>query len=124
MKAIFINENHFPFAHKIADGSKPVETRNKNMLSALVGERVALVRTKNGKKPAIVGYATIYRATQHEKKVMDSDFMRKLTLIETGSKYDSTEKGKWCYWMKEAETCEEFLLPSSAIRHGRSWCEF
>lgn len=125
MKAMFVNESgHVPYAQAICKRLKPVETRNKNMLSALVGERVAVVRTHRGKMPLVIGYVTIYRATHETQKVMNSDYMRHLTLIPEGSAYDSGVNGKWCYWLMDAEECEPFPLPASAVRHGRSWCEF
>ena len=62
MKAIFVNENGcIPYAAAIVNGYKPIETRSRNMLSALVGERIAIVRTKRGKRPTIVGYANMTR---------------------------------------------------------------
>ena len=123
MYGIFINEDgKVKFAHEIANRRKPVETRNRKMLSALVGKRVALIATGKGKKPTIVGYATITHEWWYPKEYMNN--IRHATLIPAGSKYDSTDKGKWCYWMSWAEPCEEYPLPTSAIRHGRSWCEF
>lgn len=125
MYGIFVNENgKVPYAKAICQRIKPVETRNKNMLSALVGERVAVIRTHSGKAPTVVGYVTIYRATHETQRVMNSNFMRKLTLIPEGSAYDSGAAGKWCYWLTDADECEPFPLPETAIRHGRSWCEF
>jgi len=125
MYGIFVNENGgVRYAQAIVQRLKPVETRNRNMLSALVGENVAIIRTRRGKAPMVLGYATIYRATHETQKVMNSAFMRKLTLIPEGSAFDSGAKGKWCYWLKDATTCDPYPLPSSAIRHGRSWCEF
>ncbi len=125
MKAMFVNENGcVPYARAIANRIKPVETRNKNMLSALVGERVGIVRTGRGKSPAVVGFCTIYRATHETQKTMNSEYMRNLTLIPEGSRYDSGKNGKWCYWITDAAPCDSFPLPADAIRHGRSWCEF
>ena len=124
-KGIFVNENgSVPYAKAICQRIKPVETRSKNMLSACVGEEVAIIRTRRGKAPTVIGYATIYRATHETQKVMNSAFMRKLTLIPEGSAYDSGASGKWCYWLMDAYECKPYPLPSSAIRHGRSWCEF
>ena len=125
MKGIFVNEDGVvKYAEAIVRGYKTMETRNKNMLSACVGERVAIIRTRRGKAPTIVGYARIPYGYWMPQSVMNGDTMRFMTLIPEGSKYDSGPKGKWCYRMKDAETCEPYPLPPSAIRHGRSWCEF
>lgn len=125
MKGMFVNENGcVPYAKAIAQRVKPVETRNKNMLSALVGEEIAIIRTKRGKAPVVIGYCTIYRATHETQQTMNSNFMRTLTLIPEGSAYDSGPAGKWCYWITDAHECKPYPLPSFAIRHGRSWCEF
>ena len=125
MKGIFVNENGgVPYASAIVNGIKTVETRGRNMLAALVGERVAIIRTRRGKAPMVVGYATIYTATHGTQAEMNSDYMRSLTLIPEGSTYDSGAAGKWCYWLSYARPCNPYPLPSSAIRHGRSWCEF
>lgn len=125
MKAMFVNENGgIRYAEAICKRIKPVETRSKNMLSALVGERVAVVRTHRGKRPVVVGFCTIWKATHETQQTMNSEYMRHLTLIPEGSAYDSGANGKWCYWITGAVECDPFPLPSSAVRHGRSWCEF
>ena len=107
MKGIFVNENGgIRYAEAIVKGIKPVETRSKNMLSACVGERVAIIRTRRNKKPTIVGYADITASWWYSKEMMDN--IRDYTLIPEGSKYDSTSRGKWCYWMSKAEECEPY----------------
>lgn len=124
MRGIFVNENgNVKYAQAIARGTKPLETRNKNMLSACVGDRVAVVRTHRGQKPMVIGYATITRSFFASSHALDN--MRDLTLIPKGDPYDAKGLGKWCYLMDDAreEKCP-YELPSSAIRHGRSWCEF
>ena len=124
MYGIFVNENGcIHYADLIVSGVKLFETRNRNMLSALIGKRVAIIRTRRGKKPVIVGQADIeygYFFTAEE-----FDKCRDLTCIPEGSMYDCHGKGKWLYKMGnpwKADTPVE--LPASAIRHGRSWCEF
>lgn len=123
MKGIFVNENGgIPYAQAIVRGVKPIETRNKNMLSALVGERVAIIRTHRNKAPLVLGYATILWAEHCSKEYMDA--IRSITLIPEGSEHDAGKSGKWCYYMADPVACDPFPLPFSAIRHGRSWCEF
>lgn len=123
MKGIFVNENGgIRYAQMIVKGYKPIETRHRNMLSSLVGERVAIVRTHRGKTPVVLGYATILWAEHYNKEYMDA--IRSLTLIPEGSEHDAGRNGKWCYYMADPVQCTPYPLPSSAVRHGRSWCEF
>ena len=124
MYGIFINDDCFPFTREILAGRKTIETRNKNMLKDLAGKRVALISTRRGKRPAIVGYAMIDRHPiyLHAESL---DFFRDLTRIPAGSKYDPKPgAGKWCYNLFRVESCDQYTLPENAIRHGRSWCEF
>ena len=128
MKAVFINEDHgLLYAHWIAEGRKLYETRTKNTLLPLVGERVALCSTRNGKAPEIVGYADVVNYFFCNAGLFE--MYRPDTMIPEGSKYNKFGmrdgiSGKWFYEMANPETCKPFPLPSSAIRHGRSWCEF
>lgn len=123
MKGIFVNENgRVPYAQAIAQGYKPIETRSRDMLRDLVGERVAVVRTKRGKAPTVLGYVDI--VAKEFCPAEDFDLYREQTLIPTGSKYDVNGRGKWMYHLANAERVNSFPLPADAVRHGRSWCEF
>ena len=69
MYGIFVNENGcVPYAKAIVEGYKPIETRNRNMLAKCVGHNVAIIRTRRGKKPMIVGYATIYHSAKMDRR--------------------------------------------------------
>ena len=123
MKGIFVNEDGgVRYAWAIVGGLKTIETRSRNMLSALVGERVAIIRTHRHSNPIVLGYATISGSSFCKA----ADFQRFWTehLVPVGSQYDATDKGKWFYHMTDAERCTPYPLPSSAVRHGRSWCEW
>lgn len=123
MKAIFVNENGcVPYAHALVQGYKTDETRSRDMLSALVGERVAVARTKRGKAPLVVGYVTITEKTFCNAEDFAALYNRHL--VPSGSAYDARGKGKWLYHVADPEECTPYPLPSSAVRHGRSWCEF
>lgn len=123
MYGIFVNEDGgVRYAEAIVKGYKPIETRNRNMLASLVGKRVAVVRTRRGKNPMIVGYVDIMGAFFHDKEWMHAH--RDLTLIPEGSKHDCVNRGKWCYYLATPMTCKPFDLPKDAVRHGRSYCEF
>ena len=123
MKGIFVNSNGcVPYAMAIVTRIKPIETRSRDMLKSLVGERVAIIETRRNKKPMIVGYATITG-----KEFCKAEDFRKyydLHLVPEGSSYDCHGKGKWFYYMADAETCEPYALPGNATRHGFSWAEF
>ena len=125
MKAMFVNQQTYSsirYADLIVNGYKDIETRGRNMLSALVGERVAVVRTIHGKKPMIVGYVDVIGASFCKTEDFDKYFNRHCVCFN--SKYAPHGKGKWFYYLANAEACDPFPLPASAIRHGRSWCEF
>lgn len=125
MKGIFVNEDGgIRYAQAIVQGYKPIETRSRNMLSACVGERVAIIRTRKGKSPMVVGYASIPYGYWMPQDIMNGETMRSMTCIPAGSQYDSGPNGKWCYHMADPEECQPYPLPTSAVRHGRSWCEF
>lgn len=123
MKAMFVNENGgIHYADAIVAGIKKIETRSRNVLWQLEGERVAVVKTHRNKKPMVVGYVRIVG-----KQFVSVEQFHKLFhrhLVPTGSQYDAHGKGKWCYYLAGAEKSEPYPLPKNAVRHGRSWCEW
>ena len=123
MYGIFVNEDGgVHYAQAIVSGHKTIETRSKNMLSKLVGKRVAVIRTRHGKQPMVLGYVDVVGAARRNGKWLNDN--RNLTLIPPGSKYDTNSWAKWCYFLNSPEKCEPYPLPDEAVRHGRSWCEF
>ena len=123
MSGIFVNENgRIHYAQLIVDGVKTIETRNRNMLKCLVGKRVAIVRTKRGKLPMVVGYVTIQFSMFCPIDMYEN--YRDQTLVPVGSAYDVHGKGKWFYFLDNAEKCDPFPLPQDSVRHGMSWCEY
>ena len=122
MKAVFINGKRIPYPAWIVQRWKTIETRQRNMLSAMVGERVAIAETGRNKKPVIIGYVDIVSCKFCPAEEFDK--YRRETMIPAGSEFDVKGKGKYLYFLANAEPCEPYLLPDNAIRHGRSWCEF
>ncbi len=123
MKAIFVRSSkEEPYAQNIVDGRKTIETRSRNMLSSLVGEHVAIVETKSGTTPLVVGFVDVVKLWFCPAFLFE--MYRDETMIPVGSKYDTNGKGKWFYFLANPEKCNPFPLPANAIRHGRSWCEF
>lgn len=123
MRGIFVSDTTAtPYARTIVIGLKNIETRGRNMLGGLVGERVAVVRTFHGALPMVVGYVTIERAEWKSREWLDAH--RWNTMIPAGSKFDCNGSGKYCYFLKDAVECRPHFLPDDTVRHGRSWCEF
>lgn len=121
MLGIFVNEDGgIHYADAIVRGYKTIETRNRNTLKAVVGERVAVVRTRRNKRPVVVGYVSIPFGLWYGNGLLEH--MREQTLIPPGSKYD--KRNGWGYRLEDPEPCDPYPLPSDAVRHGRSWCEF
>lgn len=123
-KGFFVEDTQCsPYAFMITAGYKTIETRNRNMLSALVGKRVAVIRTRNGKNPLIVGYVDVTGA--FFCKAQDFRKYYPQHRVPEGSKYDCTGKGKWFYTLANPEFCsKQYKLPEWTVRHGRSWVEF
>lgn len=123
MKGIFVHETRgVRYAWAIAHGYKTIETRSKNMLAACVGETVAIIRTRQGHNPDIIGFVDITRAEFCPASEFDK--FRNQTLIPEGSRFDCHGKGKWFYHLENAEAYFSQPLPENVVRHGRSWCEW
>lgn len=126
MIGVFVNSASFPYAALIAAGVKTIETRTRNVLKALNGQRVAIIET--GKGPArIVAYVDIVNYAFCNSQLYE--MYRDCTRIPAGDKFDKFGKrdgisGKWCYFLDNVQACDPYELPADAVRHGRSWCEF
>ena len=121
MIGIFVNCDEVDYADAIVNLNKFIETRSKDMLKDCVHKLVAIIRTKRGEIPTIVGHAFITGKMFLPAESLDK--LRHITHIPRGSKYDSA-RGKWCYYLENRTPCYPVPLPANAVRHGRSWCEF
>lgn len=123
MKAMYINCDGIDYAKAIVEGYKKIETRTKNVLWKLEGERVAVIRTQKGKKSEVIG--TVYVIG---KSLVNWELFQKMFnshCVPTGSRYDCKKGGsKWCYYLANPIPCDPYPVPETAVRHGRSWCEF
>ena len=122
MKGIYVNQlsaQGVKYADLIVDGYKTIETRSRDMLKSCLFERVAIIRTTRGKKPAIIGYANI-SGSRWMRNRQASDFPES-TFVPEGSKYAGNH---WFYLLSDPERCEPYPIPENAVRHGRSWCEW
>ncbi len=128
MKGIFVHESRGEYyAHDIVYGSKTIETRTKNTLLPCVGETVAVISTRSGHAPEIVGFVSIFTYAFCPETLFE--MYRPETMIPHNSKYNKLghrngKPGKWFYYLENPIPVKPFPLPDDAVRHGRSWCEF
>ena len=121
MYGIYINCHLFPFVAWILSGRKAYETRGRNMLRALIGQRVALIETGKSPAPMVRGFATIASAEQIDYSNITA---RKAARI-LGTSFDILPGGtKWFYKLTDIQTVEPLPVPDARINHGRAWTEF
>ena len=122
IRGIFVrNDGPAPYADKIVDGEKTIETRSRNVLGKLVGHPVVIIATGRGKKPMCIGSAWMTAVCKGSAE--DLERLRGDTLIPAGDEYDTGSR--WCYLMDNPHRFKTPIpLPENAVRHGRSWCEW
>ena len=119
---IFINCRLFPFLDMIIRGRKVYETRTRNMLRALVGQRVMLAETGRGRPvvrcTAVVGTPVVVRSRKEWNRY------RRSACIRAGSPFDwmPCTKVKYLYPLSDVVACSPFT-PPEGVRHGRVWME-
>jgi hypothetical protein len=120
--AAYVHETRAtPYATAIASALKPIETRTRDVLGRFVGQKVLIIRTRDGHPADVVGSAVI--ASKRFYSVQELDDMRNQTLIPPGSKYDCNGRGKWGYTMTDTVLFSS-PIPLSAYtieRKTRSW---
>ena len=115
---IYINCRRAQFVEWILSRAKPYETRARDMLGQLVGQRVFLIETGHG-EPRVKGAATITRA----QKIPYSDTVMRARAKINGTPYDIQPGGaKWFYELSDVERFQDpFPVPAARENHGRSW---
>lgn len=123
MKVIFINTRSAPYISLIGSLRKPYETRTRDTLRSCVGERVLLAETGKGKPIVCLSAIIDHVIIAETKAVWDS--LRSLHCVPVGSRHDwkPETKRKYLYHLAIVEKVAPFVLPDSAIRHGRTWAE-
>ena len=124
MYGIYIaDDGRTNYAGLIAKGIKLMETRRRDVFKSLPEfEKLALIRTRRGHKPEIVGYVRMqrgYHCPADLFHLFDSSHM-----VKPGSKYDTDEHGKYLYLFTWCEELPEPLPLPEHINHGRSYTEF
>lgn len=112
------NTREMEYAKAIVNNYKPMETRSRNVFKSIIGEHVAVIT-----KGYIIGYVTIESVKHYNQAEFRKMFMAHL--VPPGSRYDSTEQGKYCYLLSNPVALEKPIpVPKDRINHGRSYCEF
>lgn len=108
-----------PYAEEIAAGLKPLETRTRDTLGQVVGNRVLIIRTGRGRS-AVVGSVTVTGKAWYTAAELDN--LRSMTRIPAGSAYDCKGIGKWAYSCADPVSFAAVPLASlNVLRRTRSF---
>lgn len=120
---VFINCRRYPFVYWIIRSEKVFETRTRNTLGKLIGERVLIAETGNGE--SIVRCSAVIDEIISVHTQEEWEKLRSQTRIEIGSAYDwkPETKVKWLYRLSDVKPVKPFH-PQEGIRHGRVWMEY
>lgn len=121
---VFINCSRFPFIDWILSGLKIYETRTRDMLCSLCGQRVYIAETGHG-KPVVRCSAVISQARPVTDRATWESVIRKKAMITSGSCYDwqPETKVKYPYMLRDVRAVDPFTPPDD-VRHGRVWMEY
>ena len=120
---VFINCSLFPFLTWIISGRKQYETRTRNTLRSLVGQRVFLAETGRGRPviraSAVIQSVVVVRSRKEWKA------LRKAHRVPAGSAFDwkPWTKCKYLYELADVAPVSPFT-PPEGVRHGRVWMEY
>ena len=119
---VFINCRELPFLDDILAGRKTIETRTRDTLRSVAGQRVYLAETGHG-RPVIRAVAVIGWGRKMDR--IDWECLRKRTCIPVGSRYDwqPDTRVKYGYTLFDVTPIIPFT-PPEGVRHGRVWMEY
>ena len=119
---VFINCSRHPFLDQIMRRRKLDETRTRNTLGALAGQRAYLAETGHGPSMcrcfAVIGAPVVARSRK------EWNALRSRHRVPRGSMYDwkPWTKVKYLYPLTGVIACDPFH-PQEGVRHGRAWME-
>lgn len=118
-----INSKSAPFMADIGARRKTLETRGRNMLRALVGQRVLLAETRQGGYLAM--YSAVIRSARPVRSAEEWDDLRPQHMVPAGSTYDwqPVDRVRWVYEITNLRRLVPFRVPEGR-RHGRVWMEY
>lgn len=122
MFVVWINSSSAPFMDDIGALLKRFETRNRDMLGFLVGQRVILAESKNGKRQA--RYSVVIRSVAEIRSREQWDALRPLHRVPVGNMYDwkPGTKVKYLYELSGLRRLRPFTVPEGVPR-GRTGTE-
>ena len=122
MFVVWINSSSAPFMDDIGALLKRYETRNRDMLGFLVGQRVILAESKNGKRQA--RYSVVIRSARQVFSRDEWDALRPLHRVPVGNQYDwkPGAKVKYLYELSDLRRIRPFRVPEG-IPRGRTGTE-
>lgn len=123
MKVVWINSSSAPFLDDICLRRKPFETRTRNMLGSLVGERVVFAESARGAR--LARCSGVIRSVRTVTSWDEWDALRPLHRVPADSKYDwkPDTKIKYLYEISNIRVLRPFRIPKGIINHGRTWAE-
>ena len=118
-----INSASAPFMADIGSLDKRLETRSRNMLRSLVGQRVILAETQQGGYLAM--YTVVIRSARPIRSRDEWEALRPLHRVPAGSRYDwqPGDRVRWGDELSGLRRLHPFLVPEGR-RHGRTWMEY
>ena len=121
---VFINCSRVPFIDLILRLLKVYETRTRNMLRSLAGQRVFLAETGRGRPPLVRCSAVIGEPVVACSRSAWAA-LRRSACIKRGSAFDwqPGTKKKYLYPLSDVQPCVPFT-PPEGVRHGRVWMEY
>lgn len=121
---VFINCSVLPFIAWIISGRKTFETRTRNTLRSLVGQRVYIAETGRRGGQVVRCSATI-RSVVVVRSRKEWIALRSAHRVPGKSQYDwkPWTKVKYMYELSDVVAMDPFT-PPEGVRHGRVWMEY
>ena len=121
---VWINSSSAPFLDDIEARLKPLETRSRNMLGRLVGQRVVLA--ESARKQRLARCSVFIRSVRTVTTWEEWDALRPLHRVPVGNQYDwkPETKIKYLYELTNLRRLRPFRIPETGtVPRGRSYAE-